>query len=382
MPKPSEKYQEFSQLLEDWQIKLPDLEQVLKGKRSLTKEAMLLWSQATFTFNRESYNLIKQSAKETYGFKIIISESSSQANLSIIKKAILYSDLIVIYSGSPSYGDFSKVFIDGLRKGGVLNDGVIEWFRDLLLFKPILLSGYGLCVQRHYYDLHPEIEGPRWILTDMQHRGDRTIIKAGASTSVDPLSLYFDLINPSSFECAFSGSDFSEWKDKLISSFRSINDTSFGTLLKFDLPYLDNLPIDVLVKIKQDETEAFTKFRSALKCAIQECMKFDIQKESIEHLSKHVYTTYIEPELNNVKQSLTATSKMKTIRRSGAGIKVLSLAFNALLGNPIGVLIDSLSLGHTGIEEIFHHKQEQQADKRNEMYLLWKLKQQAGHGSQ
>jgi hypothetical protein len=284
MPKPSEKYQEFSQLLEDWQIRLPDLEQVLREKKSLTKEAMLLWSQATFTFNRASDNLIKQFAKEADGFKIIIWESSSQANLSIIKKAILYSDLIVIYSGSPSYGDFSKVFINGLKKGGVLNDGVIEWFGNLLLFKPLLLSGYGLCVQRHYYDLHPEIEGPRWILTDMQHRGDRTVVKEGASTSVDPLSFYFDLINPSTFECAFSGSDFSEWKCKLISTFTSINNASFGTLLKFDLPYLDNLPINTLVKIKENETEAFTKFRAALKCAVQECIKFDIQSESIERL--------------------------------------------------------------------------------------------------
>jgi hypothetical protein len=73
---------------------------------------------------------------------------------------------------------------------------------------------------------------------------------------------------------------------------------------------------------------------------------------------------------------------MKNIRRSGAGIKFLSLTFNALLGNPIGVLIDSLSLGHTGIEEIFHHKKEKESEKRNEMYLLWKLKQQAKHASQ
>lgn len=77
---------------------------------------MLLWSQAAFTFNRESYNLLKEVARETDGFKIILSESSSQVNLSIIKKAILYSDLIVVYSGSSSYVDFSKVFIDGLKK--------------------------------------------------------------------------------------------------------------------------------------------------------------------------------------------------------------------------------------------------------------------------
>lgn len=373
--KSSEKYREISQVLEEWQIKLSDLEQILQGKKKLTKEAMLLWGQLSFSFNRESYNFIKQTAKDTNGFKIILSESSAQTNLSVIKKAILYSNLIIIYSGSPSYGYFSQELIDGLKKGGILNDGVIEWFRDLMLFKPLLLSGYGLCVQRHYYDFHPEIDGPRWILTDMVNRGDRTVIKKGVSTSVNPFSLYFDLISPSSFECTFSGSNFSEWKDKLISTFKSINDTSFGTLLKFELPYLDNLPIDLLVKIKRDEFDAFTNFRLALKAAVSECIKFDVHSESIDHLSKHIYSTYIEPELVDINKKLIQTSKMKSIRRFGAGIKLISLSFNALLGNPIGLLIDSLSLGHTGIEEIFLKNQEKQSNKKNELFLLWKLKQ-------
>jgi hypothetical protein len=377
--KASEKYREICQIIEDWQIKLPDLELVLKGEKTLTKDAVISWSHLSQIFNRESFNFIKQTAKETNGFKIILSESSAEANLSILKKSLLYSDLIVIYSGSPTYNDFPKNMIDGVLNGGIINDGVIEWFRDLIIFKPLLLSGYGLCVQRHYYDHNPESDKPRWILTDMKNRGDRTILNEGASTAVNPLSLYFDLVSPSTFDCIFSGNDFNEWKGKLLSTFKSITDTSFGTLLKFDLPFLDNISLDLLIKIKQDEPEAFNKFRLALKSAVSECIKFDVQNESIENLSKHIYSTYIEPELETIKKKLNETMKMKTIRRSGAGIKFLSLTFNALLGNPIGLLIDSLSLGHTGIEEIFLNKKEKQSSNKNELYLLWKLKQISEH---
>jgi hypothetical protein len=218
-------------------------------------------------------------------------------------------------------------------------------------------------------------ENARWVLSNLKPRILPAKPNNDNTTPLNPLSLYFDLVNPSSFDCTFAGSDFVGWKAKLLSSFKSINDASFGALLNFDLPYLDQIPLDVLVKLKNDEEEAFRSFRVALKNAVQECLKFDVQSETIENLAKHIHKTYIEPEVEGIKKKLDGISKMKSIRRSGAAIRFLSLTFNALLGNVFGVLIDSLSIGHTGIEEFVKIKEEKSSKKRNEMYLLWKLKQ-------
>jgi hypothetical protein len=375
----ADKYKEFLLLLQDsWRIKPEDLDKLLGGTLSLSREGMSSWSQAAYLFNRESRALLKETAQKAQGFKIIFADATPKTNLSTVKRALLYSDLIVVFSGSASHGNLSDVFGPGLRKGGVVCDGVLEWFHDLFTLKPLLLSGYGLCIQKHFFDLFPENQGPRWVLSDMVNRGNRTTLKEGYSASVDPMSAYFDMLSPSSFECTFSGTDFSDWKGKLMATFKSVHDASFATLINVDLPYLENVPLDVLVEIRQEESETFEAFRVGLMNAVREAMRFDVGSYPMEEFAIHIQKTYIDPEVERVREKLREVTGMKAVRAFNPVITTMSLIFNALVGNPLGVLIDALQAGNWGIQEFFQRRKDStQPDQKNEMYLLWKIKKMA-----
>jgi hypothetical protein len=239
----------------------------------------------------------------------------------------------------------------------------------------LLLSGHGVCIQKHYFDLTPENGEPRWILSDLAYRSDRTVASAGADTEPNPYSVYADLVRPASLDCVYLGRGYEEWKHQLITSFKSAQELTFASILRLDLPYLSRVPLEVLVELRHDEPEAFRRARTFLWQAVRECLKFDVEATTTEEFARYLQTTYLDPLRRAAQDGAREAIAKKYIRRCGPVISTLSLAFNALIGNPIGMLLDGLRLTQEGTSEFLESRTERLRKTGNDLYLFDKLEQ-------
>lgn len=334
----------------------------------------MTWVNLAMAFNRDAYPTILDSVRGTEGLRVVITEPDASRMLELVKRAVLYTDMIVVYSGRPSLQSFEPL-LEGVRKGGIVCDGVPEWFHDLLILRPLLLSGHGVCIQKHYFDPNPESVEPRWILTDLKYGGDRTVASAGANTEINPYSVYADLVRPASLDCVYLGRAYEDWRRQLITSFKSAQELTFASILQLNLPYLSHVPLEVLVELRHDEPEPFQRARTFLWQAVRECLKFDTNGATTEEFARYLESAYLEPLRRAAKDGAGEAIAKKYVRRCGPVISTLSLAFNALIGNPIGMLLDGLWLTQQGTSEFLESGTKGLRRDRNDLYLFDKLEQ-------
>lgn len=373
-----QKYKELLDTLDAWKIRLPDLQEVVLGRRSLTREGMVAWGHLALAFNRETYQNLFDSVRAAEGLRVVVTEPDSDKMVGLVKRSLLYTDLTVIYSGPPSFHTFEPL-LEGVRKGGVVCDGIPEWFLDLLLLRPLLLAGHGVCLQKHYFDPSPTSIKPKWVLSDLAYRGNRKVRPGDSDPDPNPYSVYADLIRPASLDCVYLGRSFEGWKRQLVRSLRSAQELTFASVLRLDLPYLSNVPLNSLVELRQEDPEAFHRARTCIWQAVHECLKFDLSDTNTDEFARHLQNTYLDSARSAAKEGVREASFKKYIRRCGPVITTLSLAFNVLIGNPVGMLLDCLRLAQQGANEFLESKTGGFRKNGNDLYLFDRLEKLGSH---
>jgi hypothetical protein len=371
-----QKYKETLDTLNAWKIRLPDLRDVILGHRSLACEGAMIWTNLAMAFNRETCSCLFDTVRAAEGLRVVITEPVPNKMLELVKRSILYTDLIVVYSGPPCSQSFEPL-LEGVRNGGVICDGVPEWFRDLLLLRPLLLSGRGACVQKHYFDHRPNSSEPKWILSDLKYRGDRTVWH-NANPEPNAYSVYADLVRPASLDCVYLGRSFEGWKRQIVTSLRSAQELAFASILNLELPYLSRVPLDKLIELRNEDPETFQRARAFLWRAVRECLSFDQRGITVEEFARYLQKTYLEPARREAQEGVHEASAKKYVRRCGPVISTLSLAFNVLMGNSIGMLLDALWLTQQGASEFLESRESNLRKTGNDLYLFDRLEKLAG----
>jgi hypothetical protein len=143
---------------------------------------------------------------------------------------------------------------------------------------------------------------------------------------------------------------------------------------ELQLPILDNLPTEVLVKVRLDEHEYFQRFQLRLRQAIEERQRIDAAA-SPEGIARETQMDLIEPELRRLRDRLKA-SEQALNRKAGVGLALGALATTCGLisGLPIPL---SLGAGTSAVITMTaaaaaKHIEEVRDVSMEDLYFLWK----------
>jgi len=150
-------------------------------------------------------------------------------------------------------------------------------------------------------------------------------------------------------------------------------------VFQLQLPVLDGLPTSTLIKLREQESDSFAKFRNSLRRAAQERLKAGLS-DNAKLLADEIRMDVIEPSLNVIRQRL-ASSQKAMVKKTSVGLFLGAVATTCgLLYNlppPVAISAGmSAALTATGVAA---NKQiEEESDVAlDDMYFLWQAERHA-----
>jgi hypothetical protein len=164
------------------------------------------------------------------------------------------------------------------------------------------------------------------------------------------------------------------WLHGELLSTASISPTIANVAFNLDLPILQGVSVETLVKVRNDEYESFQRFRDSIRLAVKERLKADPSARTAE-LSEQIRLDVIEPELRRIRDRLAAAERA-IAKKSVIGIVMGALVTTCgiMAGLPIPVSIaagvGTASTTETGAATKYLEEKQQAA--LSDMYFLWK----------
>lgn len=329
----------------------------LLDEKNLLYEERLLMTWHCTHFNENTNKKIKEKVTNNDGFKILLSNQNHKENLRLVKKSLLYSDLILILSGGP----IESIPENITNQVGTTIAGITDWYKDLMSLKTLLLSDYGICVPRNYF-LSENPEKSDWEIVGFKSTISESTDKD--KNKIDRNSLYYDLYVQDRFKSVLCFDNQEQINVKKIKELHNINELTINILTSMNLPFIDNIPLETLIKIRNENYDSFHNFRYTMKSIISDCLKFDNDDSLIKEFSSHIKSTYIDPELTKLEQDLRRIKRNRILTNFNVKIKTLSVLINFLSMNVLGLVSDALQLSET---------QTQQKERQNGLMLLWDI---------
>jgi hypothetical protein len=148
----------------------------------------------------------------------------------------------------------------------------------------------------------------------------------------------------------------------------SYSPTVADVAMSMHLPVIEGLTPDVLLRIREDEQEYFTRFRIQLRLAIQERLKNAQSKDPLK-IATEVQRDVMEPELNALKQRLRMAEK-NVAKKSAVGIFLGALATTCgLLAGAVPPV--ALAAGLTAAVSVSGNAAGKYLDEISEAHLNW-----------
>lgn len=145
------------------------------------------------------------------------------------------------------------------------------------------------------------------------------------------------------------------------------------SLLTLDLKFLDNIPYDKILKIRESESATFEDFRFAFKKACEDIKSLPRTKEFVREV-KNIEEEKIAPELRKLDREFDTIKKYRLIRSLPGGIVATgSIVGTIFTGSPLFI---STVIGGSvaSLREYAEYFKEKSSLKKNSMYFLWRIK--------
>jgi hypothetical protein len=148
------------------------------------------------------------------------------------------------------------------------------------------------------------------------------------------------------------------------------------------VPFLEDVPLPKLLKLRQREREAFLQFRAAVNKSIDEFLR---TKEKLsEQDAKSIYSDIIAPGLARLDKSVEASKKdlIASVIRSGTGA-LGAITFGLYTGIiPYEIAGIAKALGFVKfasdiIQKVMSLGDGEKTVQQEDLYFLWKVKQKA-----
>lgn len=148
---------------------------------------------------------------------------------------------------------------------------------------------------------------------------------------------------------------------------------TISSLPQYDLLITNNLELKNVIRLRQEESEAFNKYRVALSKAVAEQNKTNNVGDW-----HRIYDDIIYPELNNLDMKMKQIKTGKMNKFFGS----MLIVGTAIVANKYGDALKAellsdigLSVGAAGINSLIDKSSNQKAElQNNDYFFLWKLK--------
>lgn len=331
-------------------------------------------------------NALSAALTKQDGFKLIINVSSFQSFERISKKLFLVADTLVLRdlrkrTENEMLGGIFPMPIDKYKPGYL--DDVIDKLKDLRP-SPLTIADYpssslgtsssktlnnGLkvwyifqishCIPKEFID---------WITTS-----GREYLKAGSI-------VYAPFIPPIEFELEFLKNNIS-----LPSYFNAtpcfhqnydwLDEISLNSLLSLKFPYIDNIDISTISKVKEDNYDEFTNFSNSLLKSISKVKSLIGTTDFVKEIS-YIQKNEIDDNISKIEQKVKRISNMSSLRKLGIVTGLVGLNSAMYLGASTPTLVSGLAASAIAMimEKVAELKEKGEL-KDNNSYFLWKLGQ-------
>jgi len=162
--------------------------------------------------------------------------------------------------------------------------------------------------------------------------------------------------------------------------FLSYNDILTNTLL-YEIPIIHNVPIEYLLKIRNEDYDAFLNFRNSITHIIK---TYIVQRKPISrHDAKQVYEDEIYPkvcELNNKVNSIRSLAVKKMVKDLIISASIITIGlFSGIFPAGIKEVLTGMGLLKPGkdlSDSVFNVIHADSEIRNENLYFLWKIKKQ------
>jgi hypothetical protein len=145
---------------------------------------------------------------------------------------------------------------------------------------------------------------------------------------------------------------------------------------QMDLPILQGVDPEVLLKIRQDEGDHFDAFRNSLRMAIKERLR-ESDATDPKEIAEEIRHDLIDPALNSIERRLNAARS--ALLRKGAvsvGVGALATTCGLLTANPL-LIGSGFATAMTTVAHVNKYIEEDRDVSLSDMYFLWRAQKHA-----
>jgi hypothetical protein len=156
--------------------------------------------------------------------------------------------------------------------------------------------------------------------------------------------------------------------------------TEADVAFRLRLPVLDGIEPELLLRVRQDEQDAFESFRTKLRLAAKERLERSEDPDA-EKIALELRSDIINPALNDIERRLKAATKLMQ-HKAGLNIGLGSLITTCglLAANPVITGAGVAAMVGLNITAANKYLDEQRDIALSDMYFLWRAKQHATDG--
>ncbi|AHH94066.1 hypothetical protein [Kutzneria albida] len=165
----------------------------------------------------------------------------------------------------------------------------------------------------------------------------------------------------------------------LQSQFDKSNDSKLQEVaLLLNLPFFSGLGAKDLIRLREEQSDNFTRFRASLIVAIKECIEKSGSAAPAE-IAQSVRSEYIEPALADIARQDKAKSR-SVLRKIASGVTIggAITTFGAITSMPL-LVAAGIAASATPLPQIYKYFEDKQAVELSDMYFLWQASRYAKH---
>ena len=360
-----EAYSYFYQMLEErLRISAKQIERWGRPDKPANKDVLWL-ANAAEALLAELYPRLTEHRPRAGSRGAIVSSNWNRLER-VLPLLVLYTDELIVLSGvSPKESE--PVAMN--REGIVFSDMPL-WVRDTLRLKPAVKSGNVICLPRNYFNGYPGVFRAAWILAQFKFAEEHD-----PSQALHPESVFGELAATSALGAMVSRVDQPTWRDQALAVLGSAHEITWRLLAEIDLPFLQNIDVATLCKLKNDYAESFGAFRTELQRRIEHARSFS-PDATLEDLRVTIEADWIGDGISKLTSDLKRESQRRWATSAGVVVATGSIAVSAMTASPWPAIV---AAGSTAALELARSLLDRgSADlSSTPLFGLWKMKQKS-----